>query len=347
MTRYTPMYEQLGTYTAVADRMFHGDILGANVSSMLLSYGAFQVTQCGTGANMSVDVQPGRAMLQGNFMANEGAYYLWSDAVENVVIAAAPGAGQERYDVIVAQVRNGFIDGGNNNDFLFTKIQGTAAATGSATVPAIGTNQLKLAQVLVSANVTSILNAKITDFRPVLWNQIQPPPLSGAAPFAYYTDSNNEVWCAKGGVNGGAWRRATEVLHARWHRNAALNSSASNVNIPWDGKEFDDYGLYVSASTGFILPVPGIWRLMGLLTCTTTAVNQVSLIDLWQTSFRKVEHRITAPTASTVSVTAVAVMRCVVGDNLQVGGLTTPGGLAYTVGFAYTTAAECDYLGTG
>jgi hypothetical protein len=347
MTRYTPMYEQLGTYTAVADRMFHGDILGANVSSMLLSYGAFQVTQCGTGANMSVDVQPGRAMLQGNLIANEGAYYLWSDAVENVVIAAAPGAGQERYDVIVAQVRNGFIDGGPNNDFLFTKIQGTAAATGSATVPAVGTNQLKLAQVLVSANVTSILNAKITDSRPVLWNQVQPPPLSGAAPFSYYTDTNGDTWVAKGGVNGGAWKRAKDVLHARYHRNGALTSQSSNLNIAWDAKEYDDYGLYVSASTGFILPLPGVWKLMGLMTCTTTAVNQTLLIDIWQTNFRKTEHRIISPLAGTVSCQAEAVMRCVVNDNLQVGSLTSPGSLAYVVGFAYTCATECDYMGTG
>ena len=28
MTRWTPMYEQQGFYSAQADRMFHGDILG-------------------------------------------------------------------------------------------------------------------------------------------------------------------------------------------------------------------------------------------------------------------------------------------------------------------------------
>lgn len=168
MTRYTPMYEQQGSYSAQLDRMFHGDILG-QLAALMGSTGDLRVSDHTAGDNMSVDVQPGRATVVGTYTLNEGLYYIWSDAVETVPIAAAPGAGLERYDIVVAQVRNAFVDGGANTDFVFTTVQGTPAATASATAPSLGSNQLALAQVYVGGTVTSILSGNITDLRPALY----------------------------------------------------------------------------------------------------------------------------------------------------------------------------------
>jgi hypothetical protein len=125
-------------------------------------------SQRAAGANMSVDIQPGRAMLLGNYTTNEGSYYLFSDAVENVVISTAPGAGQSRIDVVVAQVRNQYVDTGSNSDFIFTTVVGTPATTGSQVAPALGTNQFAICNVLIGPNVTSIVNANLTDRRPIL-----------------------------------------------------------------------------------------------------------------------------------------------------------------------------------
>ena len=349
MTRYTPMYEQLGAYTAIADRMFHGDILDGNAAA-LMSYNAFQVTQHAGTANMSVDVQVGRAILQGNFQANEGTYYLWSDAVENVTLTAAPGAGQERYDVIVAQVRNAYVDGGANTDFLFQAIQGTAAATGSATVPAIGTNQLKLAQVLVSASVTSILNAKITDSRPLLQAGVTPPNVTSGTTVQSFTDTNGEVWVAKNGVNGGIWKKARDVLHANWCRVAALSSSASlsPTNVTMDNQQFDDYGLYVAASNGFVVPISGMWRVVGNIGMTCTAANQWLNMRIFQSTIGKSNTQVYNPLGSNVVYALCATtVRCAVNDVITMGHATSVAGLAITVGTSYSTFLEVDYLGTG
>jgi hypothetical protein len=166
MTRYTPMYEQLGSYPAQLDRMFHGDILG-QTAALMGTTGDFAVAP-NTGSDMNVTVQPGRASVVGTFIQSEGMYYCWSDAVEIVPIAPS-GAGVERYDIVVLQVRNGFVDGGVNNDFIFTTVQGTPAGIGSALAPPLGANQLALAQVYVGNSVTAIVSANITDQRPQLY----------------------------------------------------------------------------------------------------------------------------------------------------------------------------------
>jgi hypothetical protein len=314
---------------------------------MLLSYGAFQVTQCGTGANMSVDIQPGRAAFQGNYVTNEGAYYLWSDALENVVIAAAPGIGQERYDVIVAQVRNGYVDGGVNNDFLFTKIQGTPAATGSAVVPGIGSNQLALATVHVASQVTTIVTGAITDTRPPLWCVVQPPPLASGAAFQSYTDSQGDVWVAKGGIFSGAWRRATSSLYARWQRNAALTSATvAPAYLTFDSVQFDSYSMWQAASPGFVVPIPGLYRVGLSMTFTTTAAGQQLNAAVYQTSFRKMQFTTYSGAAGPITCTTTGIIKCVAGDWMGASAISSVA-LAYVVNTAFNSWYEINYLGTG
>ena len=344
--KWTPMYEQEGQYMAQADRMFHGDILGS-LPAMLLSYGAFQVTQTGAGANMAVDIQPGRAAFQGNFTTNEGAYYLWADAVENVVVTAAPPVGQERYDLIVAQVRNDYLDSGGNNDWLYQVIRGTPATTGSATVPVAGTNQFALASVHIASQVTSIVTSAITDLRPALWSHVQPPALTAAAPFQSFTDSQGDVWVAKGGVSGGAWRRASNVLCARWQRNAALTTSAATPTyITFDSAQFDNYGLWQPSTPGFVLPVAGLWRVEGCMNITGTAAGQGATLAVYQSGFRKMQTSFSVSVATTFTGFVVGIVRCVAGDTLALSSVVTAG-LSYNVNSAYGCWFEINYLGVG
>jgi hypothetical protein len=340
------MYEQEGQYMAQADRMFHGDILGS-LPAMLLSYGALQVTQTGTGANMAVDIQPGRAAFQGNYTTSEGAYYLWADAVENVVITAAPPAGQERYDLVVAQVRNDYLDSGGNNDWLYQVIRGTPATTGSATVPVAGTNQFALASVHIASQVTSIVTSAITDLRPALWAHVQPAPLASGAAFQSYTDSQGDVWVAKGGVSGGNWKRASNALYARWQRNAALTSSATAAYITFDAVQFDPYSLWQSSLPGFAVPIPGLYRLGLSMTLTTTAAAQTLTASVFQSGLRKMQYTITSQAAGTMTCTTTGIVKCVANDSLEPNSLTTPGSLSYVVNNAYSTWYEINYLGTG
>jgi hypothetical protein len=175
---------QENTYPAQLDRWFIQDALGPG-PALLGGVGAFAVSQHAAGANMSVDVAAGRALIPGTDVTNQGSYSVWSDAVTNVPLAAAPGTGQSRIDVIVLQVRDDFVIGGGHSDFVIVPIQGTAAATGSQTIPTIPASSVALAQVLVGPLVTSIVTANITDVRPFgrgsMSIQTIPAPIAGAA----------------------------------------------------------------------------------------------------------------------------------------------------------------------
>jgi C1q domain len=170
MTLYPPSYQQEQSYPAQLDRMFLMDVTGAVAA--IFTTGSFVVAQHAAGANMSVDVAAGRAVVPGTDTASQGSYYCWSDAIVNVPINTAPGTGQSRIDVIVVQVRDDFVIGGGNNDFQVTVIQGTAATTGSQVAPAIPASSVALARIAVGPNVTSILTANITDVRPRLFGNV-------------------------------------------------------------------------------------------------------------------------------------------------------------------------------
>lgn len=163
MTLYAPLHEQNLSYSATLDRQLI-DVVFARAG--IVSVNDLAVSQRGAGANMSVDVAAGRCVVTGTDAAGQGKYLCWSDAVTNVTIATAPGTGLSRIDLIVAQVRDADQNGGANNDWIITKITGTAASSPSA--PSAPPSSYVLAQVAVAANVTSIVTANITDKRSIV-----------------------------------------------------------------------------------------------------------------------------------------------------------------------------------
>lgn len=83
-----------------------------------------------------------------------------------ITFTTAPGTGQSRIDVIALQV----LDTGVGDGSLAAQVivvPGTAAATGSQTVPTLPVTGavMALAQVLIGPNVTTIVNGNITDVR--------------------------------------------------------------------------------------------------------------------------------------------------------------------------------------
>lgn len=124
--------------------------------------GDLKVTQRGAGANMSVDVAAGRGVIPGP----SGSYVVTSDDVENLAIAAAPGAGNGRIDLVVARARDEQAMGvGADNDWVLEVITGTPGA--SPTVPATPAYATPLARVTLTDATSSITNAIITDARKV------------------------------------------------------------------------------------------------------------------------------------------------------------------------------------
>jgi hypothetical protein len=129
----------------------------------------FEVTQA-TSPAMSVQVAPGRALLQGGdvsppagyLWSAQGHYFALNDASVTLTVAAADLT-NPRIDVVYLQVRDAFYSG-SSNDARLGIVTGTPAST--PTVPALpSVDSMALAYVAVAANAASIINANISDQR--------------------------------------------------------------------------------------------------------------------------------------------------------------------------------------
>lgn len=157
MTLHAPLLAQNGTYDARALRQLVDLQHGFGV----VGDGDLKVTQRGAGANMSVDVAAGRAIIP-NSTATRGNYLCRSDAVTNVAIAAAPTAPNSRIDLIVARVYDTEYGDGSDT-WEIVRVAGTPAT--SPVPPALPAGSIYLAQVTVGSDVASITNAAIGDLR--------------------------------------------------------------------------------------------------------------------------------------------------------------------------------------
>lgn len=152
MTRYAPQWLQQGSYAASVDRR----LISALRPGLWVSGCAVSVASA-----MTVNVAAGQVVVP--TANNTGSVLCSSDAVEPVTLTTAPGAGTNRYDVITCQARGNDLDGGANNDFVFTMVTGTAAA--SPTVPAVPNNAVALANVYVPGGSASVTAGNIADRR--------------------------------------------------------------------------------------------------------------------------------------------------------------------------------------
>jgi len=171
------------------------------------------------------------------------------------------------------------------------------------------------------------------------------PPAYAGAGFGTYTDASGEVWVAKATVNGGAWSRARDALHARVWRNAAVNSAAAATfaTLTWDAVSFDTYGLYVSPN--FVVPVAGMYSLRGQVGATLAASQYVQFQFL-RNGAALSSMTLYSPAAVGTSPSGSDTTPCAANDTLSVNWRTQGGGQALTVGTNQSYFA-IDYLGTG
>lgn len=121
---------------------------------------ALKVSQRGAGANFSVDVAAGLAVVAGGDVSNQGMYLVQSTAVENVTVPSPPGAGTRTHRV-VAQVRDELHNGAYSTyDWVPQVLEDTGSGT-----PATPNSALSLATVSVTAGQVSVTDAHITDGR--------------------------------------------------------------------------------------------------------------------------------------------------------------------------------------
>lgn len=127
-------------------------------------YGATDlfVSQRGAGADSSVDVALGKAVVYEQSTTERAYLIRLTGSVQNIPLPASPGS-NSRYDMIYAQVRDSTLSG-TVDDWVLTVVSGTAAA--SPTEPAAPSGQsLLLARVTRTSGVATVANSAIQDRR--------------------------------------------------------------------------------------------------------------------------------------------------------------------------------------
>lgn len=223
-----PLYQDANTYPARLDRQFIEDVFDVEGVIRTANPGALLVTPRVAGANMSVDVAAGRAVIKGDDEANQGSYRVISTAAENLPIGAAPGS-NSRIDLVIARVRDASVTGGVSSDWILEVIPGVVAAAPVA--PAVPNTAIPLAQVLVAAGTVSIIAGMITDRR---------------------TSAGNNAYSPVGhSHSSGAF------IGARVYRSAAFSvPNATFTIIPFDAESFDSATLHDNATNPSRVTVP-------------------------------------------------------------------------------------------
>jgi hypothetical protein len=166
------------------DFVYSGDELGLPhrefIGEGVLGRNDLRVSQRGAGANMSVDIAAGSAYVMGKEQLFQPNYRIRSDSVVNKAIATAD-ATNPRIDQVIAEVLDATFSGASR---LWQLRVVTGTPTSGATldnrtgVGALGNNQILLADVLVGAAVSSIVDANIRGRRPFAIPSVIPPILT-------------------------------------------------------------------------------------------------------------------------------------------------------------------------
>ena len=115
-----------------------------------------QVTQRSAGANFSVDISAGTAVILGTTQADQGAYMVRSTAVENQTVPATPA--QNQTDSLYAIVNDPNAGGDAGDDFEFKYVSSGGG---------VPDDSILLATIARATNESAITDATIFDARPL------------------------------------------------------------------------------------------------------------------------------------------------------------------------------------
>jgi hypothetical protein len=337
MTRHTPNWLQAGSYAAGIDR----DLIGA-----LWPAGRTVGLAVSVQTAMTLAIAAGQAAVPSP--NNTGSILCTSDATENVTLAAAPGSGSNRIDLVVVQPRGADWDGTSNIDFIFANVTGTAAATPVA--PATPPGTLAIASVYVAGGTANLTGSNITDLRPFglsVAGANLPPAVGAAAPLTAFTDTSGELWIAKGGVYGGAYRRARDTLRTRVYSGTQSTTANTWTSLNMVNTDLDPYGVWGQAS-GYTCPVAGHYDVGLSLQVSATAAAQTVTLGLRQGAPLAAQTPPMYSSAAQVFGTAVRdVLACNAGDVLLAQAFTSVGMAIAQTGNRPFNFLTIKYLGPG
>lgn len=167
MTVLLPAWLQAGSYNAEIDRTVGTALLNPQTALTsrggvrLVGGGEFAVT-AKSPASMIVSVAAGMAFVQGGYTGTQGVYTVVNDASFDLTVGSSNGT-NPRIDLVILEILDSAYSGPSNLGQVRI-VSGVAAS--SPQPPTITGNYILLAQIRVSAGVTSITSPAITDLRP-------------------------------------------------------------------------------------------------------------------------------------------------------------------------------------
>ncbi len=164
MTLIRPLYMQAvaGDDGFDVSALEHRSFVQAALGEGVIGAGDYAVSPRSNGANFTVDIAPGMAVVYGDSIAAQGGYVLRSTAVENRPIPAAPASGQ-RVHRVVLRVRDRSADG-TVPAGTYDQVIEVLADTGGGTPPQPD-SAITLALVTVTAATGSITASNISSRR--------------------------------------------------------------------------------------------------------------------------------------------------------------------------------------
>jgi len=174
MAKQVKIIDGMGDYTAgvgadAADLM---NFVNATLQeSCVVSNTDFQVTEKGTGADMSVDVAIGSGYIKNTAWTNGSVdetkfWAVTSDAITNVSVPNNSSGNPVIHSIVLRVDNTTPPTNEATNVFIIEAVQGTPA--GSPVAPTTPANSKKVAEIAVANGATSIVNANITDTRKYL-----------------------------------------------------------------------------------------------------------------------------------------------------------------------------------
>jgi hypothetical protein len=174
-----------------------------------------------------------------------------------------------------------------------------------------------------------------------------PPPVASGTTIQSFTDTWGDVWIAKSGVYGGAWKRARDTLIGKWYRSAAL-TIAGTVAIPFDVTVRDPYGMYTNpAASALGIPITGLYDITWQYSVVATAAGQWIAPRVYVNSWLQGVTQPHSSSANNFSALICQQLPLYAGDSVQfLAGNSVS--LAVAVGApGFWTYATVEYYGTG
>jgi hypothetical protein len=210
-----PAWQQAGSYSARLDRQVLAGLITPNLAGGLMvgrggvkpsgANTSIKVTQRAS-PDMWVTVAMGTCYIPATSTTG-GSYICHNDAAYDVQITSSH-ATLARKDLIIARVKDAVDDTGAINAFTIEVVTGTAA--GSPSAPALPSQSINLAELLIPAASSSVTNANITDRRTRVVGLGGVLPIANTSDWPSGTYPGHTVYRDDSGLlqfwNGSTWR---------------------------------------------------------------------------------------------------------------------------------------------